>query len=96
MNKEDLIPVIVQEECSEVIQAISKIFRFGFDNLNNGISNKQHLEEELGQLCAMMSMLYLKWELNRDVIAEACSLKTKTFDKWSAYFKEQNDCELQT
>ena len=50
---------IAQEECAEVIQAISKISRFGADNLKPGKpkTNRQHLEEELGDLMAMVDIL---------------------------------------
>ena len=39
---------ILQEECAEVIQAVSKISRFGLDNLKPGKAktNREHLEEE--------------------------------------------------
>jgi len=37
MNKvEKEIMLIAQEECAEVTQAISKVFRFGFDSEHNG------------------------------------------------------------
>ena len=37
---------ITMEECAEVIQAISKIFRFGLESIHpeTGIDNKTHLE----------------------------------------------------
>ena len=36
---------ILQEECAEVIQAVSKIRRFGIDNAkhNTGQTNREHL-----------------------------------------------------
>ncbi len=38
---------ILQEECAEVIQAVSKISRFGLDNYKPGKpkTNREHLEE---------------------------------------------------
>jgi NTP pyrophosphatase (non-canonical NTP hydrolase) len=50
---------ILQEECAEVIQAVSKISRFGLDNLKPGKSktNREHLEEELGDMMAMVEIL---------------------------------------
>ena len=43
---------ITQEECSEVSQSVSKIFRFGWDSKHpkTGVDNKAHLEEEIGDL----------------------------------------------
>ena len=46
MNQEEEVMAILQEECAEVIQAISKINRFGMDNIKPGKpkTNRQHLE----------------------------------------------------
>ena len=58
---------IAQEECAEVIQAISKIRRFGMDNAKPGTeyTNREHLEEELGDVLAMVDILLIngvvKW-----------------------------------
>ena len=50
---------ILQEECAEVIQAVSKISRFGIDNFKPGKAktNREHLEEELGDMIAMICIL---------------------------------------
>ena len=48
---------ILSEECAEVIQAVSKCFRFGIDAVHNNQTNKQRLEEELGDLLAMIEIL---------------------------------------
>jgi NTP pyrophosphatase (non-canonical NTP hydrolase) len=55
------ILLILQEECAEVTQAISKCFRFGPDqvkpNSSNNQTNVQALQEELGDLLAMIELL---------------------------------------
>ena len=56
-NQDHEILSITQEECSEVIQAISKIFRFGIDTEWQGETNREHLEEEIGDLQAMINLL---------------------------------------
>lgn len=50
---------ILAEECAEVIQAISKINRFGCDNVNPSTNktNLKHLENEIGDLMAMIEIL---------------------------------------
>ncbi len=50
---------ILQEECAEVIQAVSKIHRFGLDGdkPNTTQTNREHLEEELGDMLAMVDIL---------------------------------------
>ena len=51
--------LILQEECAEVTQAISKCFRFGPDQLKPGKerTNINMLEEEIGDLMAMVELL---------------------------------------
>jgi len=58
-NKTKEVMDILQEECAEVIQAVSKISRFGIDNLKPGKpkTNREHLEEELGDMLAMIDIL---------------------------------------
>lgn len=53
------ILLILQEECAEVTQAISKCFRFGPDQIKPGKNqtNIQMLQEELGDLLAMIELL---------------------------------------
>ena len=53
------IMLILQEECAESTQAISKCFRFGPDQVKPGKekTNIQHLEEEIGDLMAMIELL---------------------------------------
>lgn len=58
-SQEKEVMDILQEECAEVIQAVSKISRFGIDNFKPGKpkTNRQHLEEELGDVMAMIDIL---------------------------------------
>lgn len=52
---------ILQEECAEVIQAISKIKRFGLDSYHpadpDKVSNFHHLIVELGDIQGMIRLL---------------------------------------
>ena len=58
-KKEHEIMSILQEESAEVIQAISKIFRFGYKSKHPDTSqtNREHLAEEVGDLIAMVQLL---------------------------------------
>lgn len=49
---------ILQEECSEVIQAASKIKRFGILNRKPGaeLNNLQNLEMEIGDVLALIDL----------------------------------------
>jgi NTP pyrophosphatase (non-canonical NTP hydrolase) len=57
-TKEQEIMVILQEECAEVIQAVSKCIRFGIDNTysKGEGSQRQHLVKELGDLQCMINL----------------------------------------
>ncbi len=50
--------VILQEECAEVSQVVSKIHRFGIDNHNpiTGESSLETLHKELGDLQCMIDL----------------------------------------
>ena len=81
---------ILQEECAEVIQAVSKISRFGLDNFKPGKpkTNREHLEEELGDLMAMIDILQEMDIVSFSKIDQAAEAKIEKLKKWSNIFKE--------
>jgi NTP pyrophosphatase (non-canonical NTP hydrolase) len=86
MNKETKeVLCILQEECAEVTQAISKCFRFGFDNAKHGIgpTNKEHLEEEMGDLLCMLQIMQDAGIVNAETLEKAKQAKYKKLQKWS-------------
>ena len=74
---------IAQEECAEVIQAISKVFRFGLNESYNGKTNREHLEEEIGDLQCMISLLVEKGVIDPVSILEAKERKLIKLQTWS-------------
>ena len=76
---------ILQEECAEVIQAVSKISRFGLDNVKPGKpkTNREHLEEELGDMIAMICILEKMGVVNQDALEIATRAKIEKLKKWS-------------
>ena len=76
---------ITQEECSEVIQAISKINRFGFDSRHpeKTYNNREHLEEEVGDLLAMIDLLIINDIVSEDNINAARRKKFAKLRQWS-------------
>ena len=88
MNKSDLIPIITQEECAEVIQAISKVFRFGPYQCHpiTGVDNITHLSEEVGQLKYMLDCLIEYYGLCEATGANAYYSKQAALDKYEQYF----------
>lgn len=80
------IILILSEECAEVAKEVSKIMRFGPDQIKPGKdrTNIQVLEEELGDLLAMIELLTDK---NVGVTVEGLELAKKAkfekLKKWS-------------
>jgi NTP pyrophosphatase (non-canonical NTP hydrolase) len=79
---------ITQEECAEVTQVISKIFRFGWDSSHPNLSqnNKERLEEELGDLICMIGIMIDKGYVICNNIEVACYNKRKKLKEWSSIF----------
>ena len=76
---------ILSEECAEVIQAVSKINRFGMENYKPGKSktNREHLEEELGDLLAMICILEKMGVVSQKSLEKATKAKIDKLKKWS-------------
>jgi NTP pyrophosphatase (non-canonical NTP hydrolase) len=88
-NKEKEILDITQEECAEVIVAISKISRFGLDNVKPGkpLTNRQHLAEELGDLQAMIDLCIDHNLVDKKEVLMAADNKIAKLKKWSNIFE---------
>jgi len=82
---------ILSEECAEVIQAISKCHRFGLDNLKPGKpkTNCEHLEEELGDLLAMIDILLDMQVISTSSLESAKLAKIEKLKKWSNIFNSE-------
>jgi NTP pyrophosphatase (non-canonical NTP hydrolase) len=82
---------ILMEECAEVTQAISKILRFGWEAVNPMVeseqNNSQHLQEEMGDLLAMIEIVTTKYGLSSEAIEDAKLNKINKLKKWSNLFK---------
>jgi len=87
-EKQKEILRITQEECAEVIQAISKIFRFGIDEMFDGQTNRQRLQAELGDLQCMISLLKETDVVNDFGVHREEMNKRNRLTKWSDIFKE--------
>jgi NTP pyrophosphatase (non-canonical NTP hydrolase) len=84
MNESDKeVMLIAQEECAEVTQAISKVFRFGFDGVYDGRTNKDRLEEEIGDLVCMLQMMDDRGLIDWTRVSLAASAKKTKLSTWS-------------
>jgi NTP pyrophosphatase (non-canonical NTP hydrolase) len=62
-NLQQVMGILV-EECAEVIQAVSKINRFGMNIRWQGVTNKQHLITEIGDLLAVIEIFFTETDIN--------------------------------
>ena len=81
---------ILSEECAEVIQAISKVHRFGLDNYKPGKpkTNREHLEEEIGDLLAMVDILLDMDVVDQEALDKAKIAKIEKLKKWSKIYDD--------
>lgn len=76
--------VILQEECAEVTQSVCKAFRFGLDSTHeDGPTNKEELETEIGDLLCVIDILIEKAILSDSNINAARKKKREKLRKWS-------------
>ena len=69
---------ILLEECAETIQAVSKVFRFGWASCHPdkpNYTNKEHLTEELGDLVCMIKILCDKGIISMEDISRYAEFK---------------------
>ena len=90
-EREREILLILQEESAEVIQAVSKVFRFGWDAVNPVIeseqNNREHLEEEVGDFLAMVQIMVDTGMIDTVAIDTANRNKIEKLKKWSTIFE---------
>lgn len=81
---------ILTEECAEVIQAISKTQRFGMDNTNpfSTETNREHLEQEIGDLLTMIDLLFVKGIINEENVLKAQQRKIEKLKIWSKVYEQ--------
>jgi NTP pyrophosphatase (non-canonical NTP hydrolase) len=80
------ILTILQEECAEVIVEVSKCFRFGPDQMMEGmnVTNMERLQKEIGDLQAMIELLIdNKVGVTTQGLKEAKKAKFEKLKQWS-------------
>ena len=88
MNKLEEVLTIAQEECAEVIQAISKCRRFGLDNSHkSGKTQRENLTEEIGDLYCMLELLCEYADVDKSAVAVAAHDKREKLKTWSKIYE---------
>jgi len=75
---------ILAEECAEVIQAKSKLFRFGINHCRHdtGENAIEHLENEIGDMMAMIRILWANGTIDMHNINAAEKRKIDKLYDW--------------
>lgn len=80
---------ILQEECGEVIVAISKIRRFGIDNTyKDGGTQREHLVQELGDVTLLVELLKAHNIFTEAELHEAQVRKSQKLTQWSKIYED--------
>jgi NTP pyrophosphatase (non-canonical NTP hydrolase) len=90
-SKQEEILNILQEECAEVIQMVSKCRRFGLDqqHLKADKPNRDKLTEEIGDVLAMINLCIEHKIVNQDQVMTAQQNKFKKLKQWSNIFEAE-------
>lgn len=87
MSKIPEILDILQEECGEVIVAISKCRRFGIDNsYKDGGTQRDHLVQELGDVTLLIELLKAHNVFTEQELHLAQLRKSQKLTKWSTIY----------
>jgi hypothetical protein len=88
-NKVNEILDILQEECAEVIQNVSKCRRFGLNNvyLNGSGTQRENLVKEIGDVVAMIDLLKEHGIVSDEELDVAKQNKFNKLKKWSTIYE---------
>ena len=88
-EQEKEILIITAEECGEVVQAVTKILRFGKeDKVTAAYTNMHRLEEEIGDLWCMFGLLEERGLIDKEAVAVAAVNKRRRLENYSSIFDE--------
>lgn len=88
MTRNQEIMDILQEECGELIVAISKVRRFGIDNsYKSGGTQREHLTQEAGDVMLMVKLLIDNGVFTDEELHDAMLRKEEKLKTWSKIYE---------
>jgi NTP pyrophosphatase (non-canonical NTP hydrolase) len=89
MNQTEILD-IMQEECGEVVQVISKCRRFGLDNkyTEDSATNRSRLTEEVGDLMCMIQLMQEAGIVDIAEVMFAAGKKRVKLREWSKVYED--------
>jgi NTP pyrophosphatase (non-canonical NTP hydrolase) len=80
--------VIAQEEAAEVIQEISKIYRFGIDDQHrDGMTHREKLQNEVGDLLCMIDLMVENRLIDPTAVEIARQAKVSKLRRYSKIYQ---------
>jgi len=93
MTRQELLLVMLMEECDETSQRASKALRFTLEEVHEGqiMTNAERIIYEFNDLCAVMEILNEEGIFNKPSFLdhEYIKLKRAKIEKWLKYSEEQ-------
>lgn len=87
---------LLQEECAEIIQIISKIRRFGFESYNpldeNKVNNHRLLNDEIGDFEHLKQYLIAALVIDPKHIKKRIAFKKEKLKKYSNIYSKEDEC----
>ena len=87
-NQTDEALTLVMEECSEVIQAITKFQRFGSKSTGNGklhLTNEEHLIKEIADLIVVLDYLLFELDVDNEDLEDFKEEKRESIQKYCKF-----------
>jgi len=89
VSKTQEIMDILQEECGELIVALSKVRRFGLDNTyKDSVTQREQLTQEAGDVILMIYLLVEQGVFTTEDLQKAKKLKEDKLKKWSNIYEQ--------
>lgn len=80
---------ILQEECGEVIQSVSKVRRFGLDNSHkSGSTQRENLTQEIGDVLLLIDLLIAYNIFTESDLQQAKLIKAEKLTMWSTIYND--------
>lgn len=89
MNQSEILDIL-QEECGEVVQVVSKCRRFGIDDVygEGSESNRDKLTKEVGDLMCMIQLLHEAEIVDMAEVMFAAGKKRIKLKEWSKIYED--------
>jgi NTP pyrophosphatase (non-canonical NTP hydrolase) len=80
---------ILQEECGELVTAVSKVRRFGFENrYKAGGTQREHLTQEAGDVMLLIELLISHGVFSEEDLHQAKLNKANKLKIWSKIYEQ--------